>query len=74
MSTHEATVAERLIGAVPKGYRDEVSRIARKVRDRLPPVVIERRIDALERHVDRRFKEMEAKLDELGRRMGARAG
>ncbi len=74
MASHEATVAGRLIGAVPKGYRDELSRIARKLRDRLPPVVIERRIDALERHVDRRFKEMEAKLDELGRRTGTRAG
>jgi hypothetical protein len=73
MSAHEATVGERLIGVVPKAYREELARIARMVRDRLPPVVIERRIDALERHLDRRFKEVEAKLEELGRRVGTRA-
>lgn len=73
MSTHEATMGERLIGAVPKAYREELARIVRAVRDRLPPVVIERRIDALERHLDRRFKEVETKLEELGRRVGTRA-
>jgi hypothetical protein len=73
MSTHEATMGERLIGAFPKAYREELARIVRAVRDRLPPVVIERRIDALERHLDRRFKEVETKLEELGRRVGTRA-
>jgi hypothetical protein len=73
MSTHEPTMGERLIGVVPKTYREEMARIARMVRDRLPPVVIEHRIDALERHLDRRFKEVDAKLEELMRRVGSRA-
>jgi hypothetical protein len=64
---------ERLGGIVPTTYRQEMVRVARRLRDRLPPVVIARRIDALERHIDRRFKEMAAKLDELSRRVGSGA-
>jgi hypothetical protein len=68
MSTREpAGFFDRLVAAIPKRYLDEVTRAARRVRDRLPPVVIEHRIDALERHIDRRFKEMEAKLEEIRR-------
>ena len=76
MSTHEparASVLDRLTDMVPKGYREEVMRVARGMRDRFPPIMIERRIDALERHIDRRFKEVETKLDELMRRVGSRA-
>jgi len=32
-------------------------------------VALEHRIDALERHIDRRFKEVDAKLDEVIRRL-----
>ena len=78
MSTHEAKTAtagvfDRLLGSVPKDYREAMTRTVRGLRDRLPPVVIQHRIDALERHIDRRFKEVETKLDELIRRVGSRA-
>ena len=72
MSTQDRA-ADRFFGLVPKVYRDELARLARGLRDRLPPVVIERRIDALERHIDRRFKEVEAKLEEIARRAGSKA-
>jgi hypothetical protein len=68
MST-QRTLLERVTGIVPESYRDEVVRLARGVRDRLPPFVVQHRIDALERHMDRRFREVDAKLDELARRM-----
>ena len=72
MSTREPTgVFDRLLAAIPKRYVDGVTGAARRVRDRLPPVVIEHRIEALERHIDRRFKEMEAKLDEAMKRARA---
>lgn len=64
-TTEQATVVDRLVGVIPRAYRYEVTRFARQLRDRLPPVVLEHRIDALERHVDRRFRELEAKLDQV---------
>jgi hypothetical protein len=63
-----ATMVERLTGIVPEAYRHEVVRLGRKVRDSLPPVAIMRRIDAIERHFDRRLTQVEAKLDEVLRR------
>ncbi len=74
MSTDESTtMMDRLVSLIPGSYRREVSRIAARLRDRLPPVMIERRIDALERHVERRFTDLEAKLDEVLRRITSRA-
>lgn len=60
---------ERLVGSVPAQYRQEMTRVAARIRERLPPVMIEHRIDALERHVDERLAQIEAKLDELLRRL-----
>jgi hypothetical protein len=63
--TPQPSVLDRLVGSVPKQYRDEVTRLAHGIRDRLPPVQIEHRIDALERHVDKRLNEIEAKVEEI---------
>ena len=71
-ATPQGTVMDRLAEVVPKAYRQEATRLARRIRDHLPPVAIEHRIDALERHFDRRFKDIEAKLDEVIRRLGGR--
>lgn len=74
MSTMQSpTVLDRLAEVVPRSYRQEVSRMARRLRDRLPPVVIEHRIDALERHLEHRLTEVETKLDAVLRRLGAGA-
>jgi hypothetical protein len=62
MLANEQTMVDRLVGAIPKTYRQEAMRMVQRVRDRLPPVAIEHRIEALERHVDRRLKEIDAKL------------
>jgi uncharacterized protein YllA (UPF0747 family) len=67
--TTRSTVLDRLVGAVPKQYRDEMTRLAHRIRDRLPPVMIEHRLDALERHVDKRLSEIEAKVEEILRRL-----
>ena len=68
MST-QRTLLERATDVVPETYRAEIARLARGVRDRLPLFVVQHRIDALERHIDRRFREVDAKLDDLARRM-----
>jgi hypothetical protein len=68
-----ATMMERLAGVVPKPYLDDAARLMRRLRDSLPPVVIVHRIDALERHFDRRIAALEAKLDETLRRIGTKA-
>jgi hypothetical protein len=65
---HE-TVFGRLVDIVPASYRREVSRAARRLRDRLPPVVIEHRLEAM----DRRLKVIERKLDALLRRGESKA-
>jgi len=67
--TTQSTVLDRLVGAVPEQYRQEMTRLAQRIRDRLPPVMIEHRIDALERHVDSRLSEIEAKVEEILRRL-----
>ncbi len=56
-----------------RSFQDRATRLARQMRDRLPPVVIEHKIDALERHMDRRFKQLEERLDEIARQLRARA-
>jgi hypothetical protein len=66
-ATEHGTVIGRLVDIVPASYRREVSRAARRLRDRLPPVVIEHRLDAM----DRRLKAIETRLDELLRRLGS---
>lgn len=72
-STEQPGVVDRLVGVIPPSYRREVTRFARQLRDRLPPVVLEHRIEALERHVDRRFLELDRKLDEVLARLAAKA-
>jgi hypothetical protein len=76
----EATVMRRLGGLLPqnlqelpRNLQEEAMRLARGAYGQLPPVAIQRRIDALERHVDRRFKDLEAKLDALLNRQGSNA-
>jgi hypothetical protein len=59
----------RLVASVPTHYREEVTRFASRIRDRLPPIMVEHRIDALERHVDERLAHLEAKVDEILRRL-----
>jgi len=66
----EATVVGQLGGLLPqnlqelpRSLQEEVTRLARSAYRQFPPVAIQRRIDALERHIDRRFKDLEAKLD-----------
>jgi hypothetical protein len=62
-TTH--TVLDRLVEAVPEQYRQGMTRLAHRVRDRLPPAMIEHRIEALERHVDSRLSEIEAKVEKI---------
>ena len=73
MTEKGTTMTERVIGMLPGSYRKEVTRAVNGIRNRLPPVVLEHRIDALERHVDRRFEGIEAKLDEIVARLRSRA-
>ena len=63
--TTRNTILDRLVGSVPAQYREEMSRVASRIRDRLPPVMIEHRIDALERHVDERLSAIEAKVETI---------
>ncbi len=63
---------DRLVGSVPAHYRQEVARVANRIRDSLPPVVLEHRLDALERHVNERLVAIEGKLDELLHRLEKR--
>ena len=65
--SNQTTVLDRLIGAVPEQYRQEVTRLAQRIRDHLPPVMIEHRIDALERHLDSRLSEIEVKVESSDR-------
>jgi hypothetical protein len=67
------TVLGRLVEAVPEQYRQEMTRFAQRIRDRLPPVMIEHRIDALERHVDSRLSEIEAKVEKMLRLLEKRS-
>jgi glutathionyl-hydroquinone reductase len=73
MTTATPTFAERLVEMVPKTYRQEITRMVRQVRDRLPPVVIERRLAAIERRMEHGFREIEAKLDAMERKLGQKA-
>lgn len=66
----EEGMLDRLRGMMPEGIQREVTRLTKRVRDRLPPVVIEHRIDVLERRMNRRLKEIEGKLDDLLHRIG----
>lgn len=63
--TTRNTILDRLVGSVPAQYREEVTRVASRIRDRLPPVMIEHRIDALERHVDERLSAIEGKVETI---------
>jgi len=65
----ESNILDRLAGAVPERYRKELTGLAHRIRDRLPPVMVEHRMDALEIHLDRRLGEIEAKVEEILRRM-----
>lgn len=64
-----ATILGRLTGSLPEHYREEVTRLVHRVRDRLPPAIIEHRLDALEQHVDRRLGAIEEKIEEVLRRL-----
>jgi hypothetical protein len=46
-------------------YRQRLARAANQLVSRLPPVVIERRIESLGRHMDKRLKDIERKVDQL---------
>ncbi len=69
---NRSTFLDRFVGSIPAQYRQEVTRVANRIRDRLPPVMIEHRLDALERHVDERLVAIERKLDEILRRLEKR--
>jgi hypothetical protein len=56
-----------------RSFQDRAEEVVRQVRRRLPPVVIEHKLDLLERHVDRGFKQLDEKLDEVLRRIGSKA-
>ncbi len=63
---------DRLVGSVPAQYRQELTRVANRIRDSLPPVMLEHRLDALERHVDERLAAIERKVDEMLHRLEKR--
>ena len=73
MTTATPSLADRLVELVPQSYRHELSRMVRQVRDRLPPVVIERRLDAIERRMKHGFEAIEAKLDAIERKLAQKA-
>ncbi len=60
-SSGKATLLDRLVASV----RQEATRITGRIRESLPPVVIEHRLEALEQHVDERLRGLEGKLDEI---------
>jgi hypothetical protein len=66
-ATERKGVVDRLVELIPRTYRHEANRLAQQMWDRLPPVAILHRLDALERHVDRRIRELESKVDALAR-------
>ncbi len=66
------TMLDRIVGSLPIQYREEMSRMANRIRDRLPPIMVEHRIDALERHLDARLEQIEKKLDQVLERLGTR--
>ncbi len=66
------TLFDRLAGSVPRQYRQEVTRVANRIRDSLPPVMLEHRRDALEQHISERLSTIERKLDEMLHRMEKR--
>ncbi len=66
------TSFDRLVGWVPAQYREEVTRVANRIRDSLPPVMLEHRLDALEQHISERLSTIERKLDEMLHRMEKR--
>ncbi len=70
--TAQSTVLDRLVQSVPTQYREEMTRFANRIRDRLPPIMVEHRIDALERHLDVRLDELETKIDQLRELIGNR--
>ncbi len=59
---------DRVVASVPAHYRQEMTRVADRIRDSLPPVMLAHRLDALEQHVLERLAVIEAKLDDLLRR------
>lgn len=67
--TTRSSILDRLVGSVPAQYREEVTRVAHRIRDRLPPVVIEHRLEALEKHFDERLSAIESKVEEILRRL-----
>lgn len=69
-ASEHGTVFGRLVDIFPASYRREVSRAARRLRDRLPPVAIEHQLDAM----NRQLKAVDRKLDALlGRFEGKRS-
>ncbi|HEY5676548.1 MAG TPA: hypothetical protein VIR81_07185 [Myxococcales bacterium] len=64
-----STFLDRLFGSIPAQYRQEVSRVATRIHDSLPPVMIEHRLDALEQHVNERLVAIEKKVDEILHRL-----
>jgi len=72
-ANEQRTIMDRLVEVVPKSNREQIVRLVQRLRDRLPPAVLEHRIEALERHVDRRLKDIDAKLDQVLRRLDSRA-
>ncbi len=62
---------DRFVASIPQ-YRQEMTRVANRIRDSLPPVVLEHRLDALERHLDKRLAGVEKRLDDILRRLEKR--
>ena len=60
---------DRLFGAIPAQYRQEMTRVANRIHESLPPVVLEHRLDALERHLNERLVAIEKKVDEILHRL-----
>jgi phage terminase Nu1 subunit (DNA packaging protein) len=61
-------LVDSAVAAVPRSVRKEVTRVVTRLRDRLPPVVIERKIDALGEELTERMRRVEDKVDALARR------
>jgi len=72
--TTGSTILDRLVGAIPEQYRREMVRLSQRIHDHLPPVMVEHRIDALERHVDQRLSALEAKVETILRLLEKRPG
>jgi hypothetical protein len=61
--------SHRVVAPVPRSHHTELARLARRLRSRVPPSALARLVES----VERRLKSVDAKLDEVLRRLERRS-